>query len=138
MSLRKSPEVEWGFDRSPRFEHLLTSISHNFLRLEAVNLAVGIVGALRSICEATGADLGVLIEVSHDGSRITTAHTYSEDGTAWDSPGLEDRPLDELSWLFDQLRRGELVHIPRVDDLPQAARAERECLSARNLQSAEC
>ena len=31
---------------------------------------------------------------------------YAEDGTAWDAPGLEDRPVNELSWLFDQLRRG--------------------------------
>ncbi len=138
MSVRKPPAAQWDFDRPQDFERLLTSISHNFLRLEAVNLEVGIVGALRSICEATGADLGFLIEVSDDGSRITTVHTYAEDGTSWDSPGLEDRPLDELSWLYDQLRRGELVHMPRVNDLPAVAHAERECLSARNLQSAVC
>jgi len=138
VSIQKSPVVEWGFGRSPDFERLLTSISHNFLRLDAANLEVGIVGALRSICEATGADLGTVIEVSADGTRITSVHTYAEDGTAWDAPGLEDQPVDELSWLFGQLRRGELVHIPHVDDLPEAARVERKCLNTRKVQSAVC
>ena len=138
MSIQKSPVVEWGFGRSQDFERLLTSISHNFLRLDVANLEVGIVGALRSICEATGADLGTVIEVSPDATRITTVHMYAEDGTAWDAPGLEDRPVEELSWLFDQLRRGELVHIPHVDDLPEAARAERKCLKTRKVQSAVC
>jgi diguanylate cyclase (GGDEF)-like protein/PAS domain S-box-containing protein len=138
VSIRKPPAFEWGFDRSPDFEHLLTSISHNFLRLEAVNLEVGIVGTLRSICEATCADIGILIEVSNDGSRITTVHSFVDDGIPWTSSGLKGLPLVELSWLVDRLTRGELVHIPRVDDLPEAANSVRECLSARNLRSAVC
>jgi len=138
VSIRKTPAAQWAFSRSPDFEHLLTSISHNFLRLEAVNLEVGIVGALRSICEATDAEFGMLVEISHDGSKITTVHTFIDDGIPWASSNLEGLPLGELSWLFDQLGRGELVHIPRIDDLPEEASAERECLRARNLQSVVC
>jgi diguanylate cyclase (GGDEF)-like protein/PAS domain S-box-containing protein len=139
VGIRKPEAAQRGlFDRSPDFEHLLTSISHNFLRLEAVNLEVGIEGALRSICEATGAELGFLLEVSQDGSKITTVHTFVDDGVDWSSSGLKGLPLDELSWLFDQLHRGKLVHISRVEDLPEVAHAVRECLRARNLKSVVC
>ena len=47
MSSFESSTAELGNERTPRFERLLTSISHHFLRLDATNLEVGIIGALR-------------------------------------------------------------------------------------------
>ena len=97
MSSFESSTVELGQERSPQFERLLTSISHHFLRLEAMNLEVGIVGALRSICEATGADRAALLEITKNGTeKIASAHTYSDDDVSWARNGLKGQSIQSL------------------------------------------
>ena len=138
MSSFESSTVELGQERSPQFERLLTSISHHFLRLEAVNLEVGIVGALRSICEATGADRGALFEISSDGSKIASAHTYSDDDVSWSPYGLKGQSIRQMEWLTDRLIRREIVHISSLDDLPASAVPERGFVETQNIQSVAC
>ena len=105
MSSFESSTAELGNERTPRFERLLTSISHHFLRLDATNLEVGIIGALRSICEATGADRAALFEISSDGRKIASAHTTTGDWVWWcgrpkaaGSPTKTDEPI-WIAWL---------------------------------------
>jgi diguanylate cyclase (GGDEF)-like protein/PAS domain S-box-containing protein len=139
MSSFESSTVELGQERSPQFERLLTSISHHFLRLEASNLEVGIVGALRSICEATGADRGALLEIASNGSmKIASAHTYSDDDVSWEPHGLKGRPIQQMGWLAERLARHEIVHLSSLEDLPDTAEAEREFFQSQNLQSVVC
>ncbi len=124
--------------RSPQFERLLTSISHHFLRLEAVNLEVGIVGALRSICEATGADRGALLELSDDGARVASAHVFTDDEDPGASNFIKGISIEEMHWLVKRLARRETVHLTSVDDLPPAAVAERHCFATFELLAIVC
>jgi diguanylate cyclase (GGDEF)-like protein/PAS domain S-box-containing protein len=139
MSSFESSTIELGQERSPRFERLLTSISHHFLRLEAMNLEVGIVGALRSICEATGADRAALLEISKNGTeKIASAHTYSDDDVSWTPDGLKGQSIQQMSWLADRLMRREIIHISSLDELPVSAGPERKFFDAQLLQSVVC
>ena len=139
MSSFESSTVELGQERSPQFERLLTSISHHFLRLEAMNLEVGIVGALRSICEATGADRAALLEISKNGTeKIASAHTYSDDDVSWTPDGLKGQSIQQMGWLADRLMRHEIIHISSLDELPVSAGPEREFFHAQLLQSVVC
>jgi diguanylate cyclase (GGDEF)-like protein/PAS domain S-box-containing protein len=139
MSSFESSTVELGQERAPQFERLLTSISHHFLRLEAMNLEVGIVGALRSICEATGADRAALLEIGSNGSpKIASAHTYSDDDVSWTPNGIKGQSIEQMGWLADRLLRREIVHISSIDDLPPAADPERGFFRAQGLRSALC
>jgi diguanylate cyclase (GGDEF)-like protein/PAS domain S-box-containing protein len=139
MSSFESSTVELGQERSPRFERLLTSISHHFLRLEANHLEVGIVGALRSICEATGADRGALLEIASNGSRkIASAHTYSEDEVSWSPNGIKGQSIEQMGWLADRLVRREIVHISSSEEFPASAGPEREFYEAQRLKSVIC
>jgi diguanylate cyclase (GGDEF)-like protein/PAS domain S-box-containing protein len=139
MSSFESSTVELGQERSPQFERLLTSISHHFLRLEAMNLEVGIVGALRSICEATGADRAALLEITKNGTeKIASAHTYCDDDVSWAPDGLKGQSIQQMGWLADRLMRREIIHISSLDDLPAQAGPEREFFDAQILQSVVC
>jgi diguanylate cyclase (GGDEF)-like protein/PAS domain S-box-containing protein len=139
MSSFESSTVELGQERAPQFERLLTSISHHFLRLEAMNLEVGIVGALRSICEATGADRAALLEIATNGStKIASAHTYSDDDVSWTPNGLKGQSIEQMGWLADRLLRREIVHISSIEDLPPLAAPERGFFEGQGLQSAMC
>jgi len=139
MSSFESSTVELGQERAPQFERLLTSISHHFLRLEAANLEVGIVGALRSICEATGADRAALLEIASNGSRkIASAHTYSDDEVSWTPNGIKGQSIEQMGWLADRLLRHEITHITSKEDLPPSAETERGFFESQRLQSAIC
>jgi diguanylate cyclase (GGDEF)-like protein/PAS domain S-box-containing protein len=139
MSSFESSTIELGQERSPQFERLLTSISHHFLRLDAMNLEVGIVGALRSICEATGADRAALLEISKNGTeKIASAHTYSDDDVSWTPDGLKGQSIQQMSWLADRLMRHEIIHISSLEELPVSAGPEREFFETQNLQSVVC
>ena len=139
MSSFESSTIELGQERSPQFERLLTSISHHFLRLDAMNLEVGIVGALRSICEATGADRAALLEISKNGTeKIASAHTYSDDEVSWRPNGLKGRSIQQMSWLAKRLLRREIIHISSLEELPTTAGPERGFFDAQSLQSVVC
>jgi diguanylate cyclase (GGDEF)-like protein len=139
MSSFESSIVDLGQEQSPRFERLLTSISHHFLRLEAMNLEVGIVGALRSISEATGADRAALLEITPNGSdKIASAHTYAEDEVSWAPNGIKGQFIRHMAWLADRIMRHEIVHISSLDDLPASAFHEREFFRGQQLQSVVC
>ena len=139
MSSFESSTIELGQERSPQFERLLTSISHHFLRLDAMNLEVGIVGALRSISEATGADRAALLEISKNGTeKIASAHTYSDDDVSWTPDGLKGQSIQQMSWLADRLLRHEIIHISSLEELPTSADPERGFFDAQSLQSVVC
>ena len=138
MSTFESSPTDRVLDRGPQYDRLLTSISHHFLRIEATELQEGIVSALRSVCEATGAERAVLYEVEHDELAVTTAHTFATDNNGWDAARSKEISMRELGWLRDRLARREMVHIPVVAELPEEARAERACLEAQDLQSVVC
>jgi diguanylate cyclase (GGDEF)-like protein/PAS domain S-box-containing protein len=138
MSSFESSVVELGQERSPQFERLLTSISHHFLRLDATNLEVGIVGALRSICEATEANRGALLEISPDGSRIASVHTYSDDDISWAANGLRGKSIRLMGWIVDLLGHREIIHISSLDEIPLSANPERDFFEKQNLQAIVC
>jgi diguanylate cyclase (GGDEF)-like protein/PAS domain S-box-containing protein len=139
MSSFESSTLELGQERSPRFERLLTSISHHFLRLEAMHLEVGIVGALRSICEATGADRAALLEIASNGSdKIASAHTYCDDDVSWTPNGLKGQSIRKMEWLAEHILRHEIVHISSADELPASAFNERDFLTEQQLKSVVC
>jgi diguanylate cyclase (GGDEF)-like protein/PAS domain S-box-containing protein len=121
---------------APESERLLGEISRRFLRLEILDLEIGIEDALRRICEATGADSGALLQISEDGTEVVKEHV-SNLGTPL-SLDFGSLPLVHASWLMARLHRCELVHIPEVDDLPKAARVERELLERRGVRSLVC
>jgi len=60
----------------------------------------------------------------------------------WVKSGLQDRTkhwskagFHELPWVMEQLRAGQVVHVPRIEDLPQSAQSERAHWLALSIHS---
>jgi diguanylate cyclase (GGDEF)-like protein/PAS domain S-box-containing protein len=106
--------------------------------MDAFNLEVGIVGALRSICEATGADRGALIEISADGTTVASVHTYSDDDGAWSRNGLKGQSIRLMSWIVDRLERREIVHLSSLEEIPLSAELERDFFTRHEMQTIVC
>jgi diguanylate cyclase (GGDEF)-like protein/PAS domain S-box-containing protein len=116
-------------------ESLLATLSTAFISLPADQIDRGIEDALRRVGEFAAVDRSYVFLLSEDGSRLTSAHRWCAEGTALDGD-FGALATAELPWFMDRLRRLDGVHIPRVEDLPAEAAAERAVLAASGIRSA--
>jgi PAS domain S-box-containing protein len=116
-----------------QFEELITTISTQFINLPAQEIDKGIAQALKKIGRAAKADRSAVF-------LFKNGHVY--DSYEWCAPGihsikdnLQGAPRQTYPWLMEKFQGGENVHIPRVDDLPPEAKAERGLLQSLRTKS---
>ena len=105
------------------FEKLLSSLSTTFSNVWTVDVDREIEEGLRRIVELLNVDRGGLIEFSREGK---TLRTWTVDGAL---------TLEELPWTTAMLRRGDVVRVSRIDDLPDEAAADRRTCLAAGIKS---
>ncbi|MGA7733350.1 MAG: HD domain-containing phosphohydrolase [Chloroflexia bacterium] len=131
------------------FERLVMAISTNFINLGTHELDNGVRQALRAV--GTYVDVDRCYVIRFDEGRSTTNVAL---GTQLSMPGImmvthewcahgvvpmmgvtKDLPISALPWSYTHLNQGEALHIPRVSQLPDEARAEREFFTAMASKS---
>ncbi|MCX5916091.1 MAG: PAS domain-containing protein, partial [Deltaproteobacteria bacterium] len=116
-----------------RFEKLLSEISTHLVNLPAEQIEREIEQGLGRVVEFLGVDRGGVYIFSGDRTRISRKYFWGMEGIPESAPILEDQ---KFPWLSEKLRKGEILVIPRVDDLPEEAAQDREELKKyRNLSS---
>jgi signal transduction histidine kinase len=109
--------IELSLAERLRFQRLLSDLSARFSGVSVLDFDDEVHGALRWIIDFLGVDRGLLIEFpGHDApGRSWTV------GEAIDAGGLP--------WLMLRLREGDVVHVPRLAELPDEAFTDRQsCL----------
>lgn len=115
-------------------ESLVSTIAAQVLEWPiAAGVDAGIMHLLATLGTAAGADRAYLVRFSVDGERLTCAHEWCANGVA--PQALWDIPSQALPWLFENLRRPSVVHVPRVGDLPIEAEPEKAAFEARGARS---
>jgi PAS domain S-box-containing protein len=99
------------------FEALLTSISTQFINLEAAVLDQGIHQALQQIGEFAQVDR-VCAFLIHD-ERFFNTHQWYAEGIPPLLYPPEGLPVDTLPSTIAQLRQFKTIHVPVVEDLPE-------------------
>jgi PAS domain S-box-containing protein len=107
------------------FEKLLLEISTRLANLPAEEIEREIEQGLRRVVEFLGVDRGGVYIFSGDRNRIPRRYFWGMKGIPESTPILEDQ---NFPWLSEKLRKGEMLVIPRVDDLPPEAARDRETL----------
>ena len=126
-------EKERQFEEMIRFEKLLSEISTRLVNLPAEQIEREIEQGLGRVVEFLGVDRGGVYILSGDRTRITRKYFWGMEGIPESAPILEDQ---KFPWLSEKLRKGEILVIPRVDDLPEEAAQDREELKKyRNVSS---
>jgi PAS domain S-box-containing protein len=108
-----------------RFEKLLSEISTHLVNLPAEQIEREIEQGLRRVVEFLGVDRGGVYIFSGDRTRISRKYFWGMEGIPESAPILENQ---KFPWLSEKLRKGEILVIPRVDDLPEEAARDRETL----------
>lgn len=117
------------------FEQMMAAIATRFLRVSAVETGREIEQALQTLGEFLGFDRLYLRELAFDGVTIA-------DGYEWRSSELNFLPaerngvsLEPFHWMMDRLHYGEIVYVPQVSNLPEAASRERAYWQTQGVQS---
>jgi PAS domain S-box-containing protein len=116
------------------FENLLTTLSTEFISLKREEIDGGIEKALRRIAEFTQDDRSWVILYSDDWTTMENTHEWCASGISTSKPPFR-APVSAFPWCNERLRRGEVVHIPCVADLPRAASIDKALLESVGNQS---
>lgn len=133
MTEEASPEETFQYRIG--VEKLITAISTSFITLPIDETNSGINWALKAIGEFVNVDRSYLFLLVDQGIRIDTTYEWCAEGVSSQMTKLKGFHLDAIPWWMGQLRRFEIIHIPRVSDLPSEAAAEKEILNRYGVRS---
>ena len=116
-----------------QFEDLITAISTQFINLAPEDLDKGIEDALKKIGKTVGVDHSAVFLFKN--GHGYDAHEWCARGVPSLKDRMQDVPVQTFPWYMSRLRQGENIYIPRVQDLPPEAGAERELLQNLRIKS---
>jgi len=128
-------KAEQTLQQRIEFDALITAISTRFINLPPDAIDQGIDQALRQVGEFAGVDRSYVFQFSEDGTRMTNTHEWCSAGIRPEIDNLQNLPAEELPWFMGHMRRFEVLHVPRVADLPPEARAEQQHFRQQDIQS---
>jgi len=117
------------------FEILVTRLSTNFINLATDEINQRIQLALKEIGEFAGVDRSYLFLFSEDGLRMDNTHEWCADGIEPHREALQGLAVADYPWYLGKIRRLEMVHVPRIDELPPEAKAAKEGWQTAGIQS---
>ena len=135
LDVTEQREAQEALQRRSAFENLVTAISTRFINLGSEEIDDGITQALRQIGEFTAVDRSYVFLFSEDRARFGCSHEWNAPGIQPQIDGLQDLPVEEWKWSNAQILDGQVLHIPRVADLPAEAAAERREFERQGIQS---
>jgi PAS domain S-box-containing protein len=118
-----------------KFEKVLLRIIADFVDVPAAEVDGKINHALESMGRFAGVDRAYVFLLRDGGRLASNTHEWCAPGVEPQRPELQDLELDtSLPWFAERIRRG-VFQVPRVADLPDEARAEREHFAVQGIQS---
>ena len=118
-----------------RFEALLFDISARFIALPVDRIADEILRAQQEVCECLGLDISALWQMSPDDPLdLLSTHIYVPPD--YPVPLLEMGAQDFFPWTMTRLRRGEIVVLSRMTDIPPEGARDLEIFRYYQVRSA--
>lgn len=120
-----------------RMELLATiaSVSTRFLSLVDDGYDMAIQDTISAIGRLVGADRSYIFILDAENDTVSNTHEWCAHGVDPQMANLQALPTSLMPWWMELLRRGEVIHIPRVAYMPPEAGAEQEILQAQDIQS---
>lgn len=117
------------------FERLAATLSNSFINIKPDTLDAEINRALGLIGNYAAIDRSYLFLYRSNGLIMDNTHEWCANGIDPQIQNLKDISVDALPWLTSKLERFEIIHIPKVEDLPPEANAEKEIFQSEAIQS---
>lgn len=117
------------------FEKIVASISTTFINTSASGMDDSISRVLQKIRVFVGADTCYISLFSNNALTIDCLDEWCAEGIQPQKEHYTGLSVDKMPWAVDKLKKLEIINIPRVDDLPSGARAEKALLQATGVNS---
>jgi diguanylate cyclase (GGDEF)-like protein len=117
------------------FERTLSEISARLTsartgRLDrAIEAALGVLGAF------FGVDRSYVFRFGADARTMSNTHEWVAQGITREAPRLQNVPVETFPWLMAELSGDRPVHIPRIEELPPGAAAEKAEFEREGIRS---
>ena len=126
---------ERAHERNEELLRLILSVSTGFINVSAEGIDAEITACLCSTGSFAGADRSYVFHISDDGTTMDNTHEWCADDIRPQMEALQAIPVDIFPWWMEKLGRGETIHVPRVQDLPDEASSEKETLQSQQIRS---
>ncbi|HEX3037181.1 MAG TPA: PAS domain S-box protein, partial [Thermodesulfobacteriota bacterium] len=127
--------AEEALEYRVKFGNLISSLSTHFINLAPDEIDDGINYALKTIGEFAQVDRSYIFLYRNDGKIVDNTHEWCAPGIEPQIHRLKGRSVDDFPWIKREFERGEVVHIPRVADLPPEAGAEKREYELQGIRS---
>lgn len=125
-----------ALEKEIQFEALISELSATFVHLSVERVDSNIEDGLRQLGQYLRMDLGTLIQVDPEKSKLTVTHQWNDD-TLKSEPPFRGVEITERNfpWLAQELRRSRTIRISVLDDFPPEAAIERETCEKVGIKS---
>ncbi|MEO8586043.1 MAG: EAL domain-containing protein [Acidobacteriota bacterium] len=125
--------AEAALERGAALEDLVMATSNAFVRTANVEIDSEIGRAVAAFGRFLEADAVTLWLSSEDGTHLAPNTTWRVEGLT--APALQPISVADFAWSLERMRRHEIVHAPRIADLPPEAAVERAAAEAAGVKS---
>ena len=120
------------------FASLLSNLAVSFINISVEEIDGGINQALKRIGEYAKADRSFIFIFSEDGSSVRNVYEWVAKGIKPEIKNSQKQSFRKYPWFLKRIKKGEMVNVPRVKDLPQEAKPEKERWIGMDIQSLIC
>jgi len=132
-SQTKVIEAEENFKKKVEFEKTIATISSRFVNPDNINEAIDL--ALKDIGILSKASRSYLFKFNEDNISMSNTHEWCSDGVEPQKEQIQSIPMEVFPWSINKLKKGEVLNIEKVEDLPPEASAEKEEFFRENIKS---
>lgn len=123
-------------DQRLKIESLIATISSTFINLAPREADAGILRALKIIGEFCGVDRCYVFQYADkEKKKMANTHEWCAEGVEPMIDKYQDVSVEQFPWGMEKLEQSEIIHVPRVADMPECAKAERELQLSQSVQS---
>ena len=117
------------------FQHLITTVSSQFINLHPAQIDDEIENALKQIGEFADADHSYIFQFSDDQKSKFCTHGWSSEGIEPIMESIQNAPMVTYPLSMKRYLRGDTVSIPRVSEMPPEAIDAKHDLEQLGVQS---
>jgi PAS domain S-box-containing protein len=136
ITARKKFELE--LQKSNNFQKIIASTSSRFLKTTPESSDTDINEMLASIGHYFQVDRAYLFLFSDDHRYMTNTHEWCAQDITPHKQDAQEVLLESLPWWQAQIFSKEYIHIPCVNELPEAAHIEKQLFKSQSIQSLIC
>ncbi|MGW8301890.1 MAG: hybrid sensor histidine kinase/response regulator [Desulfobacterales bacterium] len=118
-----------------KFQHLITTVSSQFINLHPAQIDDEIDRTLEQIGQFADADRSYVFQFSDDQKSLSCTHEWCAEGIEPTIERIQNVPVETFPWAVKKFLHGDMVLVPRLSDLPPGAIEEKQEFEQQGIQS---